>query len=223
MNPRCAWHRLGLGSARTSAPPHSSATLPGLGRCEAGRKSGPSRVAPGRESPDSCRAGRFLLPDTRTTTLRSFPARGGGGRCVLTAAGGRAPGPLRGSPPLARTQRRSRKPSHPPSAPHQTRLLEPGPDRSSLAIHGAGGKLVLELQSPLPWTGTHIPGPMHPQCSEAPSPRGPHPAIYLLPRRAQGSGQPAARSCAPEPERLQDPRQERELRTAPSRAAGSGH
>lgn len=31
----------------------------------------------------------------------------------------------------------------------------------------------------------------------------------LLPRRAQGSGQPVLRSCAPEPERLQVPRQER--------------
>lgn len=45
----------------------------------------------------------------------------------------------------------------------------------------------------------------------------------LLPWRAPGLGQPVARSYTPEPERLQVPRQERELRTAPSRAAGSGH
>lgn len=53
-----------------------------------------------------------LLPDTRAVTLGSFPARGDGGRCVLTAVGGRAPGPLRSSPHLARTPGRSSKPSH---------------------------------------------------------------------------------------------------------------
>ncbi|MEJ1285453.1 hypothetical protein NN561_016447 [Cricetulus griseus] len=90
-----------------------------------------SEEALGRESPDSCRASRLLLPDTRTAILGSFPARGGGGRCVLTAAGGRAPGPLRGSPRLARTRGRSRKLSHPPSAPRQTRL--PEPDRAGAA------------------------------------------------------------------------------------------
>lgn len=94
VSPRCAWHRLGLGTAGTCARPRCSASGPGSEGRGAWGRSRTFRMALGRETPDSCRAGRFLLPDTRTATLGSSPRTWRrSGRCVLTAAGGRAPGP----------------------------------------------------------------------------------------------------------------------------------
>lgn len=63
----------------------------------------------------------------------------------------------------SRTDPRALQQAQPSPASRQTRLPEPGPGQSSLEIHRAGGKLVLKLQSLLPWTGTNTPA----QCTHS--------------------------------------------------------
>lgn len=173
-------------------------------------------MALGRKTPDSCRARRFLLPDTRTATLGSSPCTWRrGSRCVLTAAGGRAPGPAEALHVSHRPPGAPASPAIHLLSPRQTRLPEPGPGQGSLGTHGAGGKLVAALQSPLPWTGTHTPAqcthiaprlesprtpPSHLPASAARPGLGPASRAVLFPRAGAASDPQAGAGAANRPE-----------------------
>ncbi|KAG3262111.1 hypothetical protein H1C71_017009 [Ictidomys tridecemlineatus] len=187
-------------------------------RVPAGSASGPGREGRGCSAYSRCTPGgsgagvpRFSGADgrpprdTRATLLLSgLPPHVEARRTLRPDCGRRARAcPRQGATHPARTPWRFHTSQHSPPTRAKLgfRSLDLGPDQVA-GIHGADGKLVARLQSPLPRIGTHS-CPLEPLALRGSASSRTPPSHLPASAARPGLSQPVARSSPPEPELLQ--------------------